>query len=245
MNTDIDVSKWGGLLRAWCFGSACAICGTLLTDTGEYTRGLCGDCQKQFDLDFAAEPRCPRCGRPLISEQGLCMTCRQQDVPPYDIALALYPYRGVHAQLLEAYKFQKNRAAGHFLAQKLLQSAEYLASLGFHFDAWVPVPPRPGKLKEKGWDQLATLSRFLRGHKRISMPVQSCLKRLPSKAQKRLHRTERAENLKGKFLCIRRVPKRVLLFDDVMTTGATLRSCSQALKLGGAEFIGAVALFYD
>ncbi len=245
MSTEIAAANLGGILRSWCFGSVCALCGTLLIDAEACVGGLCRDCQQQFNLNFGADPRCPHCGRPLISEQGLCMTCRQQNPPPYDIALAIYPYQGVFAQLLEAFKFQKNRAAGRFLSQKLLQAAEHLADQGFHFDAWVPVPPRPGKLKEKGWDQLATLYRFLAGHGANKMPVQTCLKRLPSQTQKKLHRTERIENLKGKFCCIQKAPKRVLLFDDVMTTGATLRSCSQALRLGGAVFIGVVALFYD
>lgn len=243
--------------REWCFGPGCALCGRPLTGVSEYQYGLCQDCQSEFSLDFVTEPRCSRCGRPLISEKTFCMSCRQKEPPPHEIALALYPYQGRAKKLLEAYKFQRNLQLGWFLAARLLEAAQHLYRLGFAYDAWVPVPPRAGKLKEKGWDQIVTLSQFLAhlGNQRHlpgipampmpAWPVVPCLERLPSQTQKKLHRTERTINLKGKIRCVRKVPQRVILFDDVMTTGATLRSCAEALKQGGAALVGVVALFYD
>jgi len=172
------------------------------------------------------------------------MTCRQKTPPPQDIALALYPYQGRAKKLLEAYKFKRNLQLGYFLALRIIQATQHLASLGFYFDAWVPVPPRAGKLREKGWDQIATLSQYL-ARAMPDIAIVSCLERLPSASQKKLQRNERLINLKGKIRCVGNVPKRVLLFDDVMTTGSTLQTCSEALKEGGAELVGTIALFYD
>jgi predicted amidophosphoribosyltransferase len=186
------------------------------------------------------------------------MTCRQGESPPQDTALALYPYLGKAKRLLESYKFNKNIQLAWFLVNCLDQAFQYLAGIGYRFDAWVPVPSRPGKLKSKGWDQIITLSQYLDKHSKQklhhakvselseqSMPIITCLERLPSESQKKLRRTERTINLNGKIRCIGVVPKRVLLFDDVMTTGSTLRVCAKALKDGGAELVGTIALFYD
>jgi predicted amidophosphoribosyltransferase len=128
---------------------------------------------------------------------------------------------------------------------------------------WVPVPPRPGKIRRTGWDQAVSLAGRLdllyrRNRSRLPLrmppaseasypclPVCRCLKRLPSKTQKELNREERKRNLKGRIIRIKEVPRRVLLFDDVITTGSTLDACAEILKEGGAERVYAVSLFYD
>ncbi|WP_041396173.1 ComF family protein [Gracilinema caldarium] len=256
MNKYIEIL--GALLRELCFERGCVLCDRPLVEQGEYLYGLCLDCQKELTLDFTIDSRCPHCGRPLISEQTSCMTCRQHESPPQDIALALYPYLGKAKKMLESYKFNKNIQLAWFLVNCLDQAVQYLAGIGYHFDAWVPVPSSPGKLKQKGWDHIITLSLYLdklrkqKLHRATganppeqNMPVITCLERLPSESQKKLHRTERTINLNGKIRCIDVVPKRVLLFDDVMTTGSTLRVCAKALKEGGAELVGTVVLFYD
>ena len=241
--------------REWCFGTGCVLCGVPLIQGIEFQFGLCNRCQEDLTLDLTLDVRCTRCGRPLISEKTLCITCRQKAPPPQDIALALYPYQGKAKKLLEAYKFKKNLQLGWFLAFRLLQAADYLKTLGYYFDAWVPVPPRSGKLKEKGWDQIDRLCHYLAKlekqvkvpapRERSSMPIVPCLTRLPSVSQKKLHRNERAINLRGKIRCVQTVPERALLIDDVMTTGSTLRTCAEALKTGGAKTVGTIALFYD
>jgi predicted amidophosphoribosyltransferase len=76
-------------------------------------------------------------------------------------------------------------------------------------------------------------------------PVRRCLKRLDIRTQKKLGRRDRLENLEGRFVPAATVPRKALLIDDVMTTGATLESCAAALKGAGAEQVCGVCLFYD
>jgi predicted amidophosphoribosyltransferase len=116
--------------------------------------------------------------------------------------------------------------------------------------AWVPVPPRPGKIKKNGWDQIEYLARLLeKGIRRTDSGVQRqvsrCLKRLPSLSQKELNRDERRHNLNGRILASSNVPRTAVLFDDVYTTGSTMDACAGALKNSGAERVYGVCLYYD
>jgi predicted amidophosphoribosyltransferase len=107
---------------------------------------------------------------------------------------------------------------------------------------WVPVPPRPGKIKNSGWDQIDYLAKKLK--KNHGARVETCLERLPSQIQKKLDRQGRRVNLLGRIRCRKLPPERVLLFDDVITTGSTLDICAKALKDSGTKEVFALALFY-
>ncbi|MDR2134220.1 MAG: hypothetical protein LBP27_03865, partial [Treponema sp.] len=134
--------------------------------------------------------------------------------------------------------------------------------------AIVPVPPRPGKIKKTGWDQIEYLAALLekppaekgsrkkrpepgagdanlRAGSRLSLPVRRCLKRLPSKSQKELNREDRGTNLKGRVIPGAAAPETAVLVDDVITTGSTMDACAEALKSGGAKKVYGICLFYD
>jgi ComF family protein len=175
------------------------------------------------------------------------MQCRGRDglgregTHSFDGAFCVYPYAGKYRRLLRAYKFGKTLSLGNFLAERLAEALGRLPE-----DAGegvpVPVPPRPGKLRSSGWDQVAYLGSRLA---KLGARPQSCLKRLPSKSQKELDRVDRKTNLMGKIVCVKPPPKVAILFDDVITTGATLDACAGALKNAGAEKVYALCLFYD
>ena len=118
----------------------------------------------------------------------------------------------------------------------------------------IPVPPRKGKLQQKGWDQideLCNLLEFIYGYK-----VLRILERSTSIQQKKLGREGRLNQIgkayslvsadrlyKNLKKCNGRLPQSVILLDDVCTTGATLESCSILLKEAGIEKISAITLF--
>jgi ComF family protein len=180
---------------------------------------------------------CNRCGRPLISEQGRCLACREKDSWNCDSITLLYPYTGKYRKLLGAYKFGRNLGVGNYLGRCLAERCKEFPDFEL-----VPVPPRPGKIRLSGWDQVEHLARIL---EREGFPVRRCLKRLPSQTQKKLGRRERLRNLEGRFVPTAAAPRRALLFDDVMTTGATMEACAAALKGAGSEEVYGVCLFYD
>jgi ComF family protein len=229
----------GALAREALFPRHCGVCGGSLFSAGEAWYGLCADCAAVLTVD--TERRCVSCGKPLISEQDQCLPCREGNCG-LDGNFSVYPYAGPWRKLLSSYKFEKNRALGNYLSEKLVEAAALAGFCGGGKEPpWVPVPPRPHKIFRTGWDQVAYLGLLL---SKMGLPVYPCLKRLPSQTQKKLDREERMTNLKGRVICVKRPPSELILFDDVITTGATLNACAAALRERGALRVHALSLFY-
>ena len=234
---------------SWLWGASCSLCGAPLAFKKELLSGLCSTCAVSFH-PYQGE-RCRFCGRPLISETERCMECRDRGPRSYDRMYALYPYEGQYRKLLAAYKFEGHRSLSYFLAQQMIKSLFFFDYTPLSLSSqlyWVPVPPRPGKIQHTGWDQIAEIGRYLPriGRKEgLSLSVISCLRRRSGRIQKRLNRQEREQNMRGNFEVCGNVPEQLILFDDVVTTGATLEACAATLRRAGARHIIALTLLYD
>jgi ComF family protein len=227
-----------GRLRERFFPAGCAHCGGILLDAEEIRTGLCGGCARLFAVP--EDPRCRYCRRPLVSEQEICTDCRALETHALDGAFSVFSYAGRCRDLLQNWKFGKNLPLGAFFASKI---AGLYRFFGLEPETpWVPVPPRPGKIRRGGWDQVAFLAKCLAREGRRIVP---CLKRLPSQTQKTLNREERLANLRGRIVCKKTPPRQAIIFDDVITTGSTLDACACALREAGTEEVYGITLFYD
>jgi ComF family protein len=253
--------RWGEgtlfFLREYFFPAGCARCDCCLAGVEEAWYGLCENCRADIEREHpldggGAGERCDRCGRPLISEQGRCLSCRNGAEPAFDRIISLYPYAGKSRRLLSAYKFGQTLALGNFFAERIEETLADAARIFFPGEgeeralpetALVPVPPRPGKIKQSGWDQVEYLARIL--EKNPAIPVRRCLRRLPSQVQKELSGEDRRTNLRGRIILRSPPPRRAILIDDVMTTGSTLDACAAVLKAGGTEKVFGICLFYN
>jgi len=240
------------LAKGFFFPAVCALCGGSLICAQEIKYGLCEMCAESLPpVDKGS--RCNICGKPLISEKELCLSCRNGSGKSTERLWVLFPYTGKFRKLLTEYKFRKNLALADFFAQKAL--TVLLSEPELKNACIVPVPPRPGKIKENGWDQVDFLVRRIEkiSDERIfneknsdgKISVRHCLKRYKSKIQKRLDRSDRMENLKGRIRMNGTAPKAAVIIDDIITTGSTIEVCSSVLKEAGAEKVYGLCLFYD
>ena len=263
-------------IREMIFPFGCGSCGKALLTREDSYLGLCHDCRSLIESSLNTMNLCSICGKPLISEKETCLICREKilgGINQYNEWLyklrTIFPYTGKFKNILGSYKFKKSIGMGNFFAHCLYIALNDLLK-GRHNPneneeiAWVPVPPKPGKIKEKGWDQIQYLAELLektykqavrqRGTKKaalyphkpsFTLPVCRCLERLKSRSQKELNREERKKNLKGRILCVKPPPHTAVIFDDVFTTGATLNACAEALIGAGAKKVYGICLFYD
>ncbi len=158
----------------------------------------------------------------------------------FDRAFPLFSYSGPARELIWAYKKGGRRS----LALPLAMLADRAISKLWPDRVVVPVPPRPGKIARRGWDQVEEIARELgrMGH-RIERP----LVRKSSAEQKRLGRELRAANARASYALKAGFapPREALLLDDVITTGATVDACAAALKAGGSASVEVLALAAD
>jgi ComF family protein len=223
------------------FPESCALCESALIESDEIRVGLCQDCISSFNSVPTDKGKCMVCGKPLISEVETCLSCRNVG-HSYDRLWTLFPYTGIYRKLLTAYKFGKKLPLADFFAEKiteLIKNEPLLENVVI-----IPVPPRLGKIKEAGWDQVDYLVKRLKKYL-PQASVNRLLKRGKSKVQKQLNRSQRLENLKGRIQITGNAPNTALIIDDVITTGSTMEVCSNVLKEGRAQKVYGICLFYD
>lgn len=219
--------------------AACLGCGRLLPAAGN-ALGLCAPCRAA--LAPAPADACAVCARPLaayaLPEDYRCGACRRRP-PGFDRLLALWSYRPPLDAVVQALKFGRLDYLGRHLAVAL---AEGLGDRLDGFDRVVPVPLHWRRHLARGYNQAERIARPLAAL--LGIPYLGALsRRRATPPQSLLGREQRLANLRRAF----RVPRpgrvralRLLLVDDVATTGATLDAAAAALKKAGAAAVTAV-----
>lgn len=180
---------------------------------------LCNRCKpKQLDNNN----RCIKCGILTSPFVEVCNSCRESSEELYNESL--FMYRGLPKELIKLYKFSREVSLANYYAE-LLYDTITSKYKGFTI---CPIPTSYLKRRVKGWYQLDFIVHLL---KKRSIPVSNLLGKRFGKTQKKLNREERLHNLKDVYYIKKGVfPEKILLFDDVYTTGVTLKSCYNILK---------------
>ena len=185
----------------------------------------------------------------LSSEDEICMECRGRSFS-FERNVSLFPYRAHVQEVILAYKSAGIKRLSLFFAELLLPVWEE----EFPLLPILPVPARPEGLKDRGFDPIGLICREL---SRLG-PVQvvPLLGRSNgTKEQKLLSKQQREENLKKAFFVKQetmkrcfpegKVPRSIVLLDDVFTTGATLNRCAEVLKEAGVEEVYGLTIARD
>lgn len=202
---------------------------------------LCSRCKSA--LAHLHSPLCPRCGKPLPAG-SYCYACKDYYIEIEGIR-SLFPLNGVLRQAILQFKYQNVKALAAPLAELM---GEYLRVHHLHADTLVPVPLHPRRLRERGYNQSSLLAVEL--GRLTSLPVvEGALLRIKNTPPQTKTKSaeERRLNVSGAFSCLgRRLRgRRVLLIDDVCTSGATLDACATALKRTGAASVWGLTLARD
>ncbi|WP_051236434.1 ComF family protein [Ottowia thiooxydans] len=200
---------------------------------------LCEDCITQF---ARSEPRCERCALPLAGGAKVCGACLREP-PPMEACLCAVTYQWPWTECLARFKFRQDTGLAGTLASVLLRTEGVGAALA-KADAVVPLPLSAQRLSERGYNQALLLA-----HRLTSKGVRADLlaRTRHTAPQHAMTREQRLKSLLGAFTVdpskyseLR--GRRVVLIDDVMTTGATLRAAAGALREAGASHITALVV---
>ncbi|MEO7165521.1 MAG: phosphoribosyltransferase family protein [Spartobacteria bacterium] len=158
--------------------------------------------------------------------------------------MSAYRSRGVVRKVMLDFKYGRQIHLRHLLGGWLAEVLHDPRLAGRRFDLIVPVPLHPARKRERGFNQAALLARELKRRSRI--PLGDVLQRTRyTTTQTQFDRSERMENLKGAFRLRQRSSVqdlRMLLVDDVLTTGSTLSECASVLKQAGALSVHAATV---
>jgi ComF family protein len=212
----------------------CLHCGA----AGEAGRDLCADCRGLLPHNACA---CPRCALPIPQPAPACGRCLKR-APPASQALAPFVYADPVDRWLPRFKFARDLAAGRVLADLMLEDPR-LPALINGIDAMVPLPLHRARLGERGYNQALELARPLA--RTLGLPLRpDWLQRIRATApQTGLDARARRRNLRGAFVADAAMRgQRVLLIDDVITTGSSMLEASRACRRAGAVEIRVLAV---
>ena len=208
-----------------------------MANTG-HKADICLACEGNLPwLDHA----CRYCALPINPQRSLCQSCSAAP-PPYSAALCGFEYRFPVDHLVRSFKDNHNLAAGYLLSSLTSrQIMDQLPPLGG--DALIlPVPLHWRTYRRRGFNQSWFIAQVL-GKKLGLRAINPITKKRYSKPQKSLSLKERHSNLQDAFYVRQRFDgRRVLLVDDVITTGATVTSLSQQILDAGAADVIVLAL---
>ena len=187
---------------------------------------LCDACAA--DLPRLQKPVCPRCALPTPNGET-CGRCLAKP-PHYDATFAAFRYDFPLDKLIQSFKYGHRLALGSYFGQQLLQRLENKAA-----DTIIPLPLHPERLRERGFNQALELARPVGKAMKLPIDTTSCCRQRNTAVQADLRWRERSKNVQGAFHCSSDLTgRRIILIDDVMTTGASLNECARTLKLHGA-----------
>lgn len=221
----------------WAMPGYCTFC--LASVDGQ--KPWCAQCHHELPWHGSG---CRLCSEPLperMPEGAICGRCLERR-PAFDESWAPFLYQGQVARLVQRFKFQGDRRAGYVLLRLMAQSLEY--ELTTRRRPWpeaiVIANLHDVRARERGFDQSLWIGKGLM--RQLALPLYTAQRLRQTPSQRGLSRQARRRNVRHIYRLDEALPANVLLFDDVMTTGATLDALASACREAGALHVMACAI---
>lgn len=222
------------------FPPRCQACRSMLPFSSAVA--VCDSCVRR--IRWIEPPYCVACGRSLRLS-GICPACpRGGEKFHFDMALACVAYEGPVRNILRRYKFGRKTVLNGFLTRYWLNFASRNLNKN-DFDAVVAVPLDPERQDQRGFNQSRIFCAALVKTMALKDLSWALARKKSASAQSLLAKRDRKTNVRGAFFLKDQTPfsrfKRVLLVDDILTSGQTLSECAKTLKGAGVESVTALA----
>ena len=198
---------------------------------------LCAECMSR--IPPVEPPVCIRCGD-KVSAGELCARCHTSPLQIESICSVVY-FEGVLREAMHCFKYRGRTVLAEPLGALM---ATYWTQHPMPIDIVTPVPLHAARLRERGYNQAALLAHEMARRAGLIVDERLLLRQRATVSQTKLDAVQRKKNVSAAFRCSNNelTGKRVLLIDDVCTTGATLEACAVALHDGGARSVQALTL---
>ncbi|MBO4651997.1 MAG: ComF family protein [Lachnospiraceae bacterium] len=189
---------------------------------------------------------CMRCGKPVPEGAAeYCFDCSSKGESSFERGVSVFLYEGDIRDSMVCFKFHRREEYAAWYAEELL-AAQGTALRGFAADAVIPVPIHRRKMRHRGYNQAERIARNLADGLELPMYADYLRRNRFTVPQKELSNHERVRNLmralergpQAEWLRKQhKTPRRVILVDDIYTTGSTMEACSAVLRSTGVEHV--------
>ncbi len=214
----------------WIYPPTCCGC-------GKVGYRFCDECLRH--VETFSDSICICCGE-TRTQRGLCSRCRREQ--PHFVSLRSWGiFSGPLRDAVHSLKYHRNLSLGDFFSPYLF---EIVRMENWQFDAVAAIPLNKDRFKERGYNQAEVLARPLANLLKVPIISASIVRVKKTQSQVGLSLPQRKSNVENAFLADHQIvnSKKVLIVDDVATTGSTIDACSQSLLDAGAKSVFGLTL---
>lgn len=191
---------------------------------------------------------CSHCRYYLKQKEKICIQKVQNPKFYFDLQIALFQYEGIIREKILQYKFSEQAYFYQFFSEILLNHKKIVGFLK-SYDIIIPVPIDKKRKRERGYNQSELMAKEItKSIKNLQCQTDNLLKTKTTKPQSTLNKNERKENVKNVYQIKKGDTlknKRVVLLDDIYTTGSTVNECSKVLKKAGVQNVLVLTIAKD
>lgn len=228
-------------MLALLYPYTCPICGKVPKKVnGKYER-ICPECTGK--LHYIHSPRCLVCGKPVDSyETELCFDCSRRE-HLFTQGTGVWTYTDEIKNSIYDFKYHNRRINRYFYAEEIIRNCGNVMR-NWNADALIPVPLHADRYRKRGYNQAELIAELV--GKWMGIPVDAGVLYRTKKTvpQKELDDRQRNNNVKNAFKMSNNIVKykKIILIDDIYTTGTTMDACAEALLAAGVEKVYCVSL---